>query len=248
MPSLQRRSRRKCNTLSTPRPSDQMPYRIFKDSPSLVPALLCLFNTCWSSSSVPMQWKVGVLHLLGNESAKIDPSAPNNVCPITLTSCVSKLCPSVLEGRWMQLMTLIRITVTSTPLYKKVFAGGVSACTEHRIKLLTIIEETRQKHKSLVVYWLNFANNAFGSVHHNLIHFMLKRYYVHACIVEAVCKCTRVLIVGPVHTKVWSAVLFLIVIGIYKGIPFLSSYEHPGGHHQPVPIPVLFHVQYQSAM
>ena len=131
---------------------------------------------------------------------------------------------------------------------QKVFAGGVSACTEHRIKLLTIIEETRQKHKSLVVYWLNFANNAFGSVHHNLIHFMLKRYYVHACIVEAVCKCTRVLIVGPVHTKVWSAVLFLIVIGIYKGIPFLSSYEHPGGHHQPVPIPVLFHVQYQSAM
>ena len=119
MPLPQRRSRRKCNTLSTPRPSDQIPYRIFKDSPSLLPALLCLFNTRWSSSSVPMQWKVGVLHLLGKESTKIDPNAPNNVRPITLTSCVSKPCLSVLEGRWMQLMTLIRIMVTSTPLYKR---------------------------------------------------------------------------------------------------------------------------------
>ena len=102
--------------------------------------------------------------------------------------------------------------VTSTPLCER------SSRVESQHALNTIIEETRQKHKSLAVYWLDFAN-AFGSVHSSLIHFTLKHYYVCACIVEAVCKCTRVLIVGLVHTKEWSTVLFLIVIRICQGDP-----------------------------
>lgn len=166
-----------------PGPVDQMPYRIFKDSPSLLPALLFLFNTCWSSPSVPTQWKVGVLHLLGKESTKID-----FMCGQTVPLCA---------GRTLDAIHDIYITVTSTPLCKR--SSRVESQDALNIKLLTIIEETRKKHKSLVVYWLDLANNAFGgSVHHNLIHFTLKHYYVLACIVEAVFKCTRVLIVGLV--------------------------------------------------
>ena len=88
----------KCKATSTPSPVDQMSYRMFKKCPSLLSALLCLFNACWSTSSIPSQWKVGVLRLLGKETAKTDPSVPSNFRPIPLTSCVGKLYTSVLKG------------------------------------------------------------------------------------------------------------------------------------------------------
>ena len=72
----------KCKATSIPSPVDQMSYRVFKKCPSLLPALLCLFNACWSTSSVPLQWKVGVLRLLGKEAAKTDPSVPSTSSPL----------------------------------------------------------------------------------------------------------------------------------------------------------------------
>ena len=205
---------RKCKASSTPSPVDQMPYRVFKNCPSLLPALLCLFNTCWSTSSVPSQWKVGVLRLLGKEAAKTDPSVPNNFRPIALTSCVGKLYTSVLKGRWMQFMTANGYLNTTV---QKAFVDGVSGCTEHHVKLLSIIEEARQRHKSLAVCWLDLAN-AFGSVHHSLIRFSLQHYHAPACMVEAVSSMYQGL-VGLVRTKEWSTEPFPIEIGVYQGDP-----------------------------
>ena len=51
---------RRCKASSTPSPVNQVHYRVLKNCPSLMPALLRLFNTCWTTSSVPSQWKVGV--------------------------------------------------------------------------------------------------------------------------------------------------------------------------------------------
>ena len=156
---------KKCKASSTPSPIDQMHYRIFKNCPSLMPALLHLFNTCWSTSSVPSQWKIGVLHLLGKPAAKLDPSLPSNFRPIALTSCVGKLYTAILKTRWTQFMIANGYLNTAV---QKAFVDGVSGCTEHHIKLLSVIEEARQKHKSLAVCWLDLAN-AFGSVHHSSV-------------------------------------------------------------------------------
>ena len=46
---------------------------------------------------------------------------------------------------------------------QKAFIDGISGCTEHHVKLLSVIEEARWKHKSLAVCWLD-VTNAFGSV------------------------------------------------------------------------------------
>ena len=78
MPEEVQRMIRRCKASSMPSPVDQVHYRVLKNCPSLMPALLRLFNTCWTTSSVPSQWKVGVLHLLGKVSAKSDPSVPSN--------------------------------------------------------------------------------------------------------------------------------------------------------------------------
>ena len=119
------------------------------------------------------EWKGGVLHLLGKPAAKLDPSLPSNFRPIALTSCVGKLYTAILKTRWTQFM--IANGYLNTAL-QKAFVDGVSGCTEHHIKLLCVIEEARQKHKSLAVCWLDLAN-AFGSVHHQLIRFSLEHYH-----------------------------------------------------------------------
>ena len=72
----------KCKATSIPSPVDQISYRVFKKCPSLLPALLCLFSACWSTSSLPSQWKVGVLRLLGKEAAKTDPGVPSSSGPL----------------------------------------------------------------------------------------------------------------------------------------------------------------------
>ena len=205
---------KKCKASSTPSPIDQMHYRIFKNCPSLMPALLHLFNTCWSTSSVPSQWKFGVLHLLGKPAAKLDPSLPSNFRPIALTSCVGKLYTAILKTRWTQFMIANGYLNTAV---QKAFVYGVSGCTEHHIKLLSVIEEARQKHKSLAVCWLDLTN-AFGSVHHQLIRFSLEHYHALARMVAAVSDLYRGL-VGIVRTKEWSTKSFPMEVGVFQGDP-----------------------------
>ena len=52
----------------------------------------------------------------------------------------------------------------------------VPGCTEHHLKLSSILAEVHSKHKSLAVCWLDLAN-AYGSVHHSLIEFSLHHYH-----------------------------------------------------------------------
>ena len=70
------------NTSSCPSPMDQIPYLVLKKCPSLTPALLHVFNSCWSVNRVPAAWKVGVLRLIGKKQAVEDPSNPKNFHPL----------------------------------------------------------------------------------------------------------------------------------------------------------------------
>ena len=76
---------------SSPSPFDRMTHLIFKRCPSLSKALCDLFNSCWTLSAVPSQWKVAAITLLGKSSAEDDPTTPGNFRPIALTPCIGKL-------------------------------------------------------------------------------------------------------------------------------------------------------------
>ena len=64
---------------SAPSPLDQVPYRIFKNCPSLTPALLDLFNSVITEGSVPSSWKCAVFNLLGKSAASDDPVSPSSL-------------------------------------------------------------------------------------------------------------------------------------------------------------------------
>ena len=199
---------------STPSPADQIPYVVFKRCPSLLPALLHLFNCCWTTQSVPAAWKIGIIHLLGKKKAVDDSSNPSNFRPIALTSCVSKVFTSLVKGRWLSYMVNNKFLNTTT---QKAFINGVPGCTEHHLKLLSILQEARRRRKSLCVCWLDLAN-AFGSVHHDLITFSLAHYHAPPELVHLVSNIYDGL-TAVITTKSWTTVPIHLQLGVYQGDP-----------------------------
>ena len=59
---------------------------------------------------------------------------------------------------------------------QKTFMPVTAGCTEHHLKLTTILNDARKKRRSLAVCWMDLAN-AYGSVHHSLIMYSLQHYH-----------------------------------------------------------------------
>ena len=198
-------------------PADQIPHVVFKRCPSLLPSLLYFFNCCWTTQSVPATWKIGIIYLLGKKAAD-DSSNPSNFRPIVLTSCVSKVFTSLVKDRWLSYVVNNKFLNTAT---QKAFINGVPGCTEHHLKLLSILQEARRRHKSLCVCWLDLAN-AFGSVHNDLITFSLAHYHAPPKLVHLVSNIYDGL-TAVISTKSWTTIPIHFQLGVYQGDPSPSS-------------------------
>ena len=130
-------------------------------------------SACWSQSVIPTQWKMAAIKPISKSSAVDEPSSPSNFRPIARTSCIGKLFTTILRNHWLDYMTGNGFLNCSI---QKAFMSATPGCVEHHCKLAAILAETRKKHKSLAVCWLDLAN-AYGSVHHSLIQFSVKHYH-----------------------------------------------------------------------
>ena len=164
---------KKMKATSAPSPFDRIGYVVFKKCPALIPALIDIFNLCWSHSAVPHQWKTAAIKLIAKGSAVEDASNPSNFRPIALTPCIGKVFTTLLRNRWLKFMLLNKYFDTSL---QKAFMPSIPGCTEHQLKLCSVLSEAQSKHKALAVCWLDIAN-AYGSVHHSLIQFALQHYH-----------------------------------------------------------------------
>ena len=76
---------------SSPSPFNRITYLIFKRCPSLSKALCDLFNSCWTLSAVPSQWKVAAIKLIGKvqQEMTLQPQATSAplLSPHALGSC-----------------------------------------------------------------------------------------------------------------------------------------------------------------
>ena len=199
---------------SAPSPFDRIGYIIFKKCPSLLPALVKLFNTCWTESTIPREWKCAAIKLIPKASASDDPNNPGNFRPIALTPCVGKLYTTLLRNRWLRYMVANRYLDSSL---QKAFMPTVPGCTEHHQKLTSILAEAHSNHKALAVCWLDLAN-AYGSVHHSLIDFSLQHYYAPPQFLSTV----RALYSGlsaKVITAEWETQVIPLQRGVYQGDP-----------------------------
>ena len=113
---------------SSPGPFDQIPYRVFKQCPSLTTALADLFSLCWRQGQVPMAWKHGAICLVPKATARENPDTPSNLRPIAFTSCVGKLFSTLLKNRWLSFMVsngYLNTSVQSLPPWSAGLPGAV---------------------------------------------------------------------------------------------------------------------------
>jgi len=101
---------------------------------------------------------------------------------------------------------------------QKAFINGIPGCTEQQCKLASIIQEARKKHRSLSVCWLDLAN-AYGSVHHQLIHFTLNNYHAPDKMMNIVSSLYSGL-GATVTADGWATPVIPFQIGVYQGDPF----------------------------
>ena len=202
---------------STPGPHDQISYYLLKKCPSLIPALVDLYNCCWSGGVVPKQWKHAAIKLLGKTQAEEAPDNPRNFRPIALTSCVGKVFTSILKDRWACYMQENNYMSTCI---QKAFCRGVPGCTEHQNKLWNTLIDAKTQQKCVYVCWIDLAN-AFGSVDHQLIHLALQHYHAPDQFQQLVRNMYSD-ISAQVVTKNWVTAPFQMALGIYQGDPLLS--------------------------
>ena len=134
--------------------------------------------------------------------------------PIALTSCVSKVFTSLVKKRWLSYMVNNHFLNTAT---QKAFINGVPGCSEHHLKLLSILQEARRRRKSLCICWLDLAN-ASGSVHHDLITFALAHYHAPPELIQLVTNIYDGL-TAIVSTKSWTTSHIHLQLGVYRGNP-----------------------------
>ena len=207
------KSRRSRNG-STPCPYDQISYKILKKCPSVVEALLNIFNHCLYRSSVPDSWKAAVVILLGKPAAKNDARNPSNFRPIALTPCIGKLFTAILKNRLLSYVASNGYLDTSI---QKAFVSSMPGCFEHQVKLSSAIQEARLQQKNIAVCWLDLAN-AFGSVEHDLILLTLEHYHLDPAFINLVRAFYSGLSV-VVKTATWVTDNIPFTIGIYQGDP-----------------------------
>ena len=199
---------------SAPCPYDQISYKLLKKCPSIVEALLNIFNHCLYRSSVPSSWKAAVVILLGKPAAKKDSHNPSNFRPIALTPCIGRLFTAILKNR---LLLYVAENGYLNTTVQKAFINSVPGCLEHQVKLSCALQEARLQQKTITVCWLDLANT-FGSVEHDLILLTLEHYHLKPSFIRLVQEFYRGLSV-VVTTRNWTTDTIPLNVGIFQGDP-----------------------------
>ena len=143
-----------------------------------------------------------------------DPSSPANFRPIALTSCVGKLISTIIRNRLLEYMLGNRYLDKSI---QKAFMPATPGCSEHDLKLSTILNDAKRRHRSLAVCWIDLAN-AYGSVHHSLILYSLEHYHAPSKLIKLV-EAFYTGLVARVSSSSWSTPLIPLQLGVYQGDP-----------------------------
>ena len=104
---------------------------------------------------------------------------------------------------------------------QKAFVNGIPGCAEHQLKLATALQDACKKHRSLTICFVDLAN-AYGSVHHNFIHFSLQHYHAPNKLITTVASIYTNLS-AEITTTSWSTPEITLRIGVYKGDPSPQS-------------------------
>ena len=150
---------------SSPGP-DQVGYQVRKLALQSSSEVLCsIFNTCLINNKVPASWKRSNTILLPKSG---DLHLPENWRPISLQPTIYKILAAVMARR----LASWAIEGGKLSPAQKGFLP-MEGCAEHTFTVESLLEDSKRKKKNLRILWLDLQN-AFGSVPHDLLWFMLR--------------------------------------------------------------------------
>jgi len=152
-------------------PIDQLSVLILKNCPIIRTILTHIIAECWSTCHVPACWTVGATVLIYKKGGTDDPS---NFRPITLQPVWYKIFSSIYASK---LQAFVKFNNFLDGNRQKGFCSGVDGVTEHNELLAHMMQDAKRKQHSISVTLLDLQN-AFGSVHHNLIRASLQYHHV----------------------------------------------------------------------
>ena len=155
----------------SPCPLDEISIICFKRCPYLRSYLTQIIHAAWSSSVVPSEWKRACTILIHKNG---DTDNPANFRPITLQSVPLKVFTSCLRNKTFQYLVENKYIEHNIQIG---FTPKLSGTLEHTAQMAHIINNARTKQRSLIITLLDLKN-AFGEVHHNLIHKVLEYHHI----------------------------------------------------------------------
>ena len=200
---------RKPNT-SAPGP-DYIYYGFLKHLPCTHLFLATLYNKVLLSGSPPKMWSLSKITLIYKKG---DPTKPENYRMIALSSCIAKTLHLILANRFQ---TYLLHNCYIDPTIQKGFLTNISGCSDHNTILQEIISKTKAERKTTHITWFDLED-AFGSVHHNLITKALQRYHFPIPIISYI-QTLYSNMAAQIQTPDWTSSPFLMKKGVFQGDP-----------------------------
>jgi hypothetical protein len=155
----------------SPCPLDQISVICLKCCPYLRTYLTEVIQAAWYSGCVPSEWKKACTILIPK---KEETDNPANFRPITLESVPLKVFTSCLRNK---IFTFLVENNYIEHNIQKGFTPNVAGTLEHTAHMAHKINTARIKQRSVVITLLDLKN-AFGELHHNLIHEVLQYHHI----------------------------------------------------------------------
>jgi len=135
---------------SSPGP-DNIHYQMIKHLPECsLDLLLIVFNRIWENSTLPNTWKTSTVIPIPKPGK--DHSDPNNYRPISLTSCICKLCERMINNRLVYYLERNKILSDVQSGFRK-----QRSTNDHLIRLETWIREGFISGEHVVVVFFDLA-------------------------------------------------------------------------------------------
>lgn len=184
-------------------------YLLWKRCPRLSHLLYEAHVVAWETDCPSPTWDVAYMILLAKSD---DASHPKLMRNIALSNCDGKLFWGLIAKRLMQHM---QKNGYFNGRVQKGFMPGVAGCVEHTAQLQAALTDAKRHHRSICCTWLD-AENAFGSVPHNLIQYALEHYHVPRWLRSLIYKHYQSLF-ARVVTDNFSTPVFPYLLGVFQG-------------------------------
>ena len=148
---------------------DQIPLRFVKIIlPYVLYPLTHIINNCFTTSTFPTQWKVGLVIPVEKNSSPVD---KNDYRPITILPCLSKVCEKLIEQQMVEFFTEKKFFSQ----YQSGFRARHS-CATAIMKIIDDILHFYDNNELILLCLLDFSK-AFDSIVHRFLLDKLKTLY-----------------------------------------------------------------------